>query len=258
MIFFVYQIVTKPLTSKKLSEEICTTCNQKGGIEITLYMRYIAMGIPLFGMGRHTGVVCTNCGDVLKNPHASIFAKKKYSNTIAASIKDIRATHKRTLWQLLYPWSIWFVLPVLILILIAYGSIIREGRSERAAKYAELINYPQTGDIYKLTWSENRLSEGVLVKLIRISGDTLFVVKSKKSIPFSFAEEEWKKLSANANDFDSKEYKIINFSKLKEANYGDFFMYSEDKNSNLPIYLGEILNNKSEMDLDFETIERKK
>ena len=50
----------------------------------------------------------------------------------------------------------------------------------------------------------------------------------------------------------------MNFNKLKETNFGNFFMYSEDKNSNLPIFLGSILNSKSEMDLDFETVERKK
>jgi hypothetical protein len=258
MIIIVYQIVTKPLTSKIISEEICPVCEKKNCLELTLYMRYIAMGIPLFGMGRHTGVVCTNCGNVLKNPHSSIFAKKKYSNTVAAAIKDIRANHKRTLWQLLYPWSIWFVLPVLILILFAYGSIIKERQNDNAKKYAELINNPQTGDIYKTTWYENRLSEGVLVRVMRINGDTLYIVKSKKGIPFSYVEEDWKKLSEKSAAFDSKEYKIMNFNKLKEANFGDLFMYSEDKNNNFPIFLGSILNSKSEMALDFETIERKK
>ena len=257
MMFFVYQIVTKPLTSKILTDEICPSCEKIGELELTLYMRYIAMGIPLFGMGRHTGVVCTNCGNVLKNPYSSVFAKKKYSGTVASAIKDIRANHKRTLWQLLYPWSIWFVIPVFVFFLFVYGSIIKENTKDRAKKYAELINHPQTGDIYKATWSENSLSEGVLVKVTRINGDTLHIVKTKKAIPFSYAEVEWKKLSTESDAFDSKEYKIMNFAKLKEANYGDFFMYSEDKNSNLPIYLGEILNNKSEMDLGFETIERK-
>ena len=119
-------------------------------------------------------------------------------------------------------------------------------------------NRHHPGDIYKATWSQNRLSEGVLVKVMRINSDTLYIVKSKKGIPFSFAEEEWKKLSLEPTAFDSKEYKIMNFNKLKETNFGDFFMYSEDKNSNLQIFLGSILNSKSEMDLDFETVERKK
>lgn len=116
MIFIIYQIVTKPLTSKILSDEICPVCEKKDSQELTLYMRYMAVGIPFFGMGRYTGVVCTNCGNVLKNPYSSIFAKKKYSDKVASAIKDIRANHKRTLWQLLYPWSIWFILPVLILL----------------------------------------------------------------------------------------------------------------------------------------------
>ena len=259
MFIFVYQIITKPLTSRILSEETCPVCNKKGNIELTLYMRYIAMGIPLFGMGRHTGVTCTNCENVLKNPYASIFAKKKYSNTIAAAIKNIRANHKRTLWQLLYPWSIWFVLPFIILIMYGFVSLSKRTANERAKKYAELINHPQPGDIYKAMWSEeNSISQGALIKLMRINGDTMYVVRSKEMIPMSFSEEEWNKLSTAAGAFNSKEYKVMKFEDLKNGNFGDFFMYSEDKNSNLPIFLGGILNSKSEMDLDFETIVRKK
>lgn len=260
MFIFVYQIITKPLTSRILSEEICPSCNKKGDLQLTLYMRYIALGIPFFGMGRHTGVTCTNCKNVLKNPYASIFAKKKYSNTVAAAIKNIRANHKRTLWQLLYPWSIWFVLPFLILFLFAYGSIIKENRNDNAKKYAELINHPQPGDIYKAMWSEeNSISQGALIKLMRINGDTMYVVRSKEMIPMSFSEEEWNKLSADPGAFNTKEYKVKKFEDSKNNNLGSFFMYNKDENGKeYPIYLGGILNSKSEMDLDFETIERKK
>ena len=260
MFIFVYQIITKPLTSRILSEEICPSCNKKGDIELTLYMRYISMGIPFFGMGRHTGVTCTNCGNVLKNPDASIFAKKKYSNMVAVAIKDIRANHKRTLWQLLYPWSIVFVLPFLILIGYGFVSLSKHSANERAKKYAELINHPQPGDIYKAMWSEeNSISQGALVKLMRINGDTMYVVRSKEMIPMSFSEEEWNKLSSDAGAFNSKEYKVKKFSDMNDNNLGDFFMYNNDENGKqYPIYLGGILNSKSEMDLDFETIEREK
>ena len=263
MFIFVYQIITKPLTSRILSEETCPACNKNGDLQLTLYIRYIALGIPFFGMGRHTGVTCTNCENVLKNPYASIFAKfakKKYSNTVAAAIKNIRANHKRTLWQLLYPWSIWFVLPFIILIMYGFVSLSKHTANERAKKYAELINHPQPGDIYKAMWSEeNSISQGALVKLMRINGDTMYVVRSKEMIPMSFAEEEWNKLSADAGAFNSKEYKVMKFADLKNGNFGDFFMYNKDeKGKQYPIYLGGILNSKSEMDLDFETIERKK
>lgn len=257
MIFFVYQIVTKPLTSKIISDETCPACEKKDCLELTLYMRFISMGIPLFGMGRHTGVICNNCDNVLKNPYASVFTKKKYSHTIAAAIKDIRSNHKRTLWQLLYPWSVWFVLPVVILLLYAYGSASKKIVADKAKKYEQLINNPQTGDIYKSAWYENNSSQGVLVKLIRIKSDTMYVVKSKKSIPFSFSEEEWNKLSANGA-FDSKEYKVMKFANLQKSNYGNFLMFNKDENGNLPVFMGSILNSKCEMDLDFETIERKK
>ncbi|KUJ63927.1 hypothetical protein AR687_01710 [Flavobacteriaceae bacterium CRH] len=257
--FFIYQIVTKPLTSKLIIDEVCPACNKKDSIELTLYMQYISMIIPLFGMGRRTGVICTNCGNVLKNPHSSVFAKKKYSKKIGEAIKDIRKNHKRTLWQLLYPWSIWFVIPILILIILGISSINKKRTNEKAKEYAELLMHPQPGDIYKSTWMESNLSSGVLVKLMRINGDTMYVVKTKKNIPMSFSEEDWDKLTAGPGAFETKEYKIKKFSVLGEANYADFFMYHTDENGKqYPIFLGEVLNSKCEMNLDFETIDRKK
>lgn len=259
MIVFIYQIVTKPLTSKIILNEICPACSNKDFIELTLYMRYIAMGIPLFGMGRQTGAICTNCGNVIKSPNSSVFTRKNYSQNIAASIKDIRHHHKRTLWQLVYPWSIWFIAPVIFLIILGVTSINKSTTHQKAKENAEMLMHPRSGDIYKSTWYENNLSAGVLVKLMRIDGDTMFIVKTKKNIPMSFAEEEWSKLSTNNEAFETKEYKIKKFSLLKETNFGNFFMYNNDENKReYPIFLGDVLNSKCEMDLGFETIERKK
>lgn len=259
MMIFVYQIVTKPLTSKLIPDEPCAVCSAKGAIELTLYMRYIAMGIPLFGMGRRTSAVCTNCAHVLKHPDASIFAKKKYSATVASAIKDVRNNHKRTLWQLLYPWSIWFVMPVVILIFLGINSINQKNKIEKAKEYEQLLMHAQPEDIYKTAWLYNSMSSGVLVKLMRISGDTMFIVKTKKSIPFSYSKTEWDKLDAASGSFETKEYRVKKFSALKSTNYGDFFMYNKDESGrDYLIYLGEVLNNKCEMDLDFETIYRKK
>lgn len=259
MLIFIYQIITKPLQTKPIIDEVCNVCGKNDTIDVTLYMRYIAMGIPLFGMGRRTGVVCTNCGNILKSPDNSIFAKKRYSPRVAQAIADIRHNHKRTLWQLLYPWSIWFVMPFVILILWGITSINKKRTSEKAKEYKKLLMHPKPGDIYKSTWVENSMSQGVLVKLIRINGDTLYVVRTKKNIPLSFSEDEWNKLDTSPASFENKEYKVKKFSALKEANYGDFFMYNNDENGNeYPKYLGAVLNSECEMDLDFETIHRKK
>jgi len=259
MLIFIYQIVTTPLQTKPIIDEVCPVCGNKDTIELTLYMRYIAMGIPLFGMGRRTGVVCTNCAHILKNPDSSIFAKKKYSSRVAQEIRDIRRNHKRTLWQLVYPWSIWFVMPFVILILWGITSINNKKTSEKAKEYEELLMHPKPGDIYKSTWQESNMSAGVLVKLMRINGDTMYIVKTKKNIPLSFSEEEWNKLEANPGSFEDKIYKVQKFSALKKANYADFFMYNNDeKEREYPIYLGSVLNSKCEMDLGFETIHRKK
>ena len=207
MLIFIYQIITKPLQTKPVMDEVCPVCHHKDTIELTLYMRYIAMGIPLFGMGRRTGVFCTNCGNILKSPDSSIFAKKRYSPKVAQAITDIRHNHKRTLWQLAYPWSIWFVMPFLILILWGITSINKKRTSEKAKEYRELLMHPTPGDIYKSTWVENSISAGVLVKLMRINGDTMYIVKTKKNIPFSFSEDEWHKLEADPGSFRLKNIK---------------------------------------------------
>lgn len=259
MLIFIYQIITKPLQTKPIIDEVCPVCGNKDTIYLTLYMRYIAMGIPLFGMGRRTGVVCTNCGNIIKSPDSSIFAKKKYSPRVAQAITDIRHNHKRTMWQLVYPWSIWFVMPFLILILWGITSINKKRTSEKANEYKELLMHPKPGDIYKSTWVENSMSAGVLVKLMRINGDTMYIFKTRKNIPFSFSEDQWNKLDADPGSFESKEYKVKKFSALKEENYGDFFMYNFDENGReYPKYLGAVLNSECEMDLGFETIYRKK
>jgi hypothetical protein len=93
---------------------------------------------------------------------------------------------------------------------------------------------------------------------MRINGDTMYIVKTKKNIPFSFSEDEWNKLETDPGSFEDKEYKVKKFSALKEENYGDFFMYNNDENGReFPKYLGAVLNSECEMDLDFETIYRK-
>lgn len=257
---YVYEIVTKPLTSKIISDEICPVCNKNGCIELTLYMRYISMVIPFFGMGRKTGVVCTNCGEVLKNPDASVFAKKKYSANIEAEINQIRNNHKRTLWQLSYPWSFCIVLPLIVLIALGYSKINNKSIEKKSEEYAALIANPQSGDIYKSTWSqENSQLHGTLVKLIRIDADTMYVIRSKEMIPMSFSKAEWDKLSSNADAFDSKEYKVKKFTDLNGGNFGQFFLYNKDNNGKMtPKYLGAILDNNAAMDLNFETIVRAK
>jgi hypothetical protein len=105
-----YDIINKPLAEKSLPSETCPYCLEKGRIKLTLYMRYCSMIIPFFGMGRPTGLDCTNCGYEIKSPNAPLFTKKNYSAAVSASIKEIKTNHKRTIWELTYPWSAFFLI----------------------------------------------------------------------------------------------------------------------------------------------------
>jgi len=257
MVFF-YQIVTKPLTSRALPEEVCPVCEKKGGIEIVLYMRYIRALIPIYGMGRTTGVYCRHCSHELKSPGASVFAKKKYSASIGEAIKDLRVTHKRTLWQLLYPWSFWFVMPVLFGILVLIGLFEKRGREHNVGITRELLAHPQPGDVYKASWHENdghtRASESALVKVVRISGDTLVVLRSKTTMPGNdcFNKASWDQLPRTPDGFDATERKM----KLKNfLEASDFFEYSDGKDHTGSQYLGDVLGH-GDMDLKFDVVER--
>ena len=220
--FIVYHSVTKPLTSKNLPDEPCPVCGKKGGIEVTLYMKYLVALLPVFGLGRRTGVHCSLCAHEIKNPDAHFLAKQNYSASIAEAIKDIRATYKRTLWQLLYPWS--FCLVFLLLIGFAWLSSMRSRSRMNHTK--ELLADPRAGDIYRARWRDIQSSteRGVLVKLNRIEGDTMFVTISQASIPISYSASAWAALSPADDAFLPQVYKL-QLSKFKEST--DFFAYPE-------------------------------
>lgn len=248
MVYY-YQIVTKPLTSEPLKDETCPVCSTKGSLQLTLYMRYISMLIPIYGMGRRTGVHCTACNHEIKNPDASIFAKKKYSDNIAIAIQNLRSTHKRTTWQLLYPWSFWFVL----LIIIGGALISTRLQKNEVAKNKETLSHPQIGDIYKGSWERDGVqSASVLIKNVRMVGDTMFVVISKDYFNTNpYDKKEWAKLSPV---FDNKEYKL-RLSSFVSAT--DFFEYPNAENHNRLTYKGAVLG-KGSMNLSFDVIERGK
>jgi hypothetical protein len=251
---YTYQIVTKPLTTRNLPDEVCPVCSRKGGVQLTLYMQYIRAFLPIYGMGRRTGVRCSLCTHEIKNPNASILAKGNYSPAIAAAIKDIRATHKRTTWQLVYPWSFWFVVLLLGGVAVVYGKV----RKGQLANVKEMLMHPQPGDIYRATWhpdDPSTASKCALVKLTRIEGDTLFVVASKTSIPVSYNKKDWDAFSTADDAFDPQEYKLKYSSYKKDL---DFFMYKPDNVGAIQtVYVGAPMS-KGESNVDFDVVERKK
>ena len=202
--------IQKPLTEVSLPEEECPTCAKKGGLIITLYMRYASSIIPFFGMGRTTGVHCKHCDHVLKCPGV-FYVKKKYTATIADAIKNIRKNHKRTAWQLIYPWTTCWI----ILGLVGYGLINLAIRQKTIANNKELLEHPQAGDMYKFDISMSGKSDAkwekniTLFKVQSISGDTLVMVRNKENaLNFGFQESDWKNLSRDNAAFNSKTYKI--------------------------------------------------
>ncbi|WP_143306546.1 hypothetical protein [Chitinophaga vietnamensis] len=218
MVIF-YQVVVKPLTSKVLADEPCPVCGKKGGVQVTLYSRYISALLPVFGLGTRTGVHCGLCSHEIKNPQASVFAKQQYSPAIAAAITDIRRTYKRSLWQLLYPWTLCWC----FLLLIAVAWFAGAGRRHRDANNRALLANPQPGDIYKARWDDAAGADhGMLVKLNRIEGDTMYVALGAHSIPVSFNADDWAKLSSQSETFGPQELKV-SYSRFKASS--DFYEY---------------------------------
>ncbi|WP_127338597.1 hypothetical protein [Flavobacterium cupreum] len=220
MIYY-YQIKYTPLTAVLLPNEECPVCGKTNTIEVVLYMRYLRSLVPFFGMGRTTEVYCTSCDHVIKDPAAPFYAKKNYSSGIAENIKNIRASHKRTWWQLIYPWTICW----LMLVLAGYGLINQAIIQKKIRDNQELLENPVIGDIYKVYIYSQFLDvnttdqQGMftLFKLNHISGDTLFMICNKEyPLNYGFQESDWKNLSRNDDAFKSKTYKI-SFQKLLDT-----------------------------------------
>lgn len=213
MVYY-FEIVSKPLTAERLPQEVCPVCQKKGDIEVTLYMRYISMLIPIFGMGRATGVHCTNCGHEIKAPKEPLFAKKNLSPEIKIAIQNIKATHRRTLWQLLYPWS----LILLLACLIGFGVVSTMFRNKTKVTTQTYLSHPQVGDMYKASLdsmflnannSMESASQKTLLKLVRITGDTMVMLRNKQVVTgYGFEESNWSNLSRKDDAFGPVEYKI--------------------------------------------------
>lgn len=212
--FYYYSIITKPLTSVILQNEICPVCSKKNCIEVTLYMKYASSIIPIFGMGRPTSVHCTECSHELKSFNTPLFAKKNYSPEILNAIKDIKTSYKRTLWQLLYPWTLF----ILIGLLAIFGLFKQQSRKNTDNHNKELLENPKVGDIYKVNidsiylLNANAMTSKTSQTLFKISGiknDTLLMVRNKqKKEGMGLKESDWETFSREDNAFDTIPYKI--------------------------------------------------
>lgn len=212
--FYYYSFITKPLTAVRLRNETCPVCSKKNCIEVTLYMKYASSIIPLFGMGRPTSVHCTECGHEIKSYNTPLFAKKNYSSEILNTIKDLRSNHKRTVWQLLYPWS----LLILLGLLCVFGLLKQYSVSQNNSKNDEMLANPKIGDVYKVNIDSmyllNANSMGskrgqTLLKIVNIKNDTLLMVRNKqKTEGVGVSESDWKTLSREDNAFETIPYRI--------------------------------------------------
>lgn len=212
MIYY-YQIKYTPLTAKLIPNEECPVCGKKNSLEVVLYMRYLRSLVPFFGMGRATEVYCTSCDHVIKDPSAPFYAKKNYSPAIIEAIKNIRTNHKRTWWQLIYPWTVcWAILGIA-----TYGLINQEIRKKNTLNNEEFLEHPMVGDIYKVaiypqftdikTFEKQQVL--TLFKLKQINGDTLSMVCNKEhAINYGYEESDWENLSRNDDAFETRIYKI--------------------------------------------------
>jgi hypothetical protein len=216
--FYYYSIVSKPLTSTLIEKETCPVCSKKGTIEVILYMKYAAAIIPMFGLGRPTSVHCIECGHEIKSVNtpllAEAFSQKKYSPGIINAIKNIKSNYKRTLWQLLYPWSLLILLGLLCVI----GLLKQYSISHTNLQTSEMLANPKIGDVYKVNidsmYSLNPNTMGskrsqTLFKITAIKSDTLLMVRSKqKTEGIGVKESDWNSLSREDNTFETVPHKI--------------------------------------------------
>ena len=216
--FYYYSIVSKPLTSALIEKETCPVCSKKGTLEVILYMKFAAAIIPMFGLGRPTGVHCIECDHEIKSVNtpllAEAFNQKKYSPGILIAIKTIKATHKRTLWQLLYPWSLMIILGIAAICGLVMQYTVKHTNSQNS----EMLANPKIGDIYKVTIDSMYLLNAntmgskrsqTLFKLVDIKNDTLLMVRNKqKKEGIGVKENEWSTFSREDNAFESIPHKI--------------------------------------------------
>jgi len=217
MFVYVYQLVTKPLISKILPKERCPACEKTGHIEITLYQKYVTAyyWIPVSGAGMNCGARCTLCGHTIKAAEGPIFAKKKWSDSLDEAMRALKSGYRRTLWQRVYPWSLSLVIVAgIIVVVIPFlvdSAFEARAARDREAKLRQYVMQPKPGDIYKVSWSgSSGPSTGTLVKVLRIDGDEMIIVRDKADIGDDFKKlsdaKAWAALPRDAAAFDPHEY----------------------------------------------------
>ncbi|MFC4765735.1 hypothetical protein [Dyella koreensis] len=246
---YVYSIVTKPLASDRLPHESCPACGKQGGVEVTLYTRYISMIAPIFGMGLRTGVECTLCGHQIKHPQAGMLARAKWSPAVAEAIKSIRANTRRTIWQRLYPWTLSIVFGGLVAGALIAKPFLQASRDQVTASNKALLAHPQAGDIYKVNLMA-MAPEGqgagkvALVKVVRITGNAMVLVRGKQMLPFGFNDSDWTNVSRKDDAFDSQEYKADLDKFLHGREPGQFHVYNDGAAAEISKHqelLGEVM-----------------
>lgn len=225
-----YSIVTKPLTSILLNDEICPACNKKGTIEVTLYLRYAKLIIPILSMGRPTSVCCVECNHEIKSVNTPLFDKKKYSPGVMNGIKKIQASRKRTLLRFINPWTVFILLGLCLI----YGLISLCFSVNNKTINSELLKNPKVGDIYKVNIdstflnidkkaAENKISK-TLFKIVNIKNDTLLMVRNKhKAEGIGMQESDWNSLSRENYAFETIPYKISLKGILEKEEILEFF-----------------------------------
>jgi len=246
MVYY-YQIKNKSLTQKMLLGETCPVCNKKDTLQLTLNMKYVSSIVPVFGMGRTTSVHCTACNHIVSETDSAY--AKNYSENIKNEIKKLPKTYKPAIWQLLYPWT-----GILLFVgLIITGLVATRIKEDKNSKIQEMLDKPKSGDIYKSDWYENgmRFSNGTLVKVLRIKGDTLTIVRSLHIIEGAaiYKKENWEKIPTDRASFSSKEHKIKLSRFLKDLEFEEFSTYTTH-------FLGRVMGN-GDSNYEFDVVERK-
>jgi len=149
----IYGTKNKEIAKEHLIDK-CPQCGTQNSIDMYVFQRYAhVFWIPFFPIGK-TGVSqCDHCKQVLK--------LKEMPSSMRTAYDNLKAQTKTPIWT--------FAGLALVAVLI---TIIIISDKKKAAKNAQLILTPQTGDIFEIKTKDNQYT---LYKVNQVAGDSVFV-----------------------------------------------------------------------------------
>ncbi|MCP4437568.1 MAG: zinc-ribbon domain-containing protein [Aureispira sp.] len=142
------------LTSKKISNAKCPSCQKHESLETVAFTQYAHLyWIPFFTLGKKKAVVCESCGYEPKDKELSSIAKEQADRLKA----DVNI-------------PIWHFAGVALIAIVALIGIISSNQNSKMVK--EYLANPASGDIYQLKLDSDRFTT---LRIFMVTDDSLYV-----------------------------------------------------------------------------------